>query len=167
MIRDRIIADAFDVDLAITDPGGGHADLTGPAARRASTTPWLIVGRFEPRGELDYATLGHGLEAVANDLIIEATIHPQRLSQIRVEFHDPNDRRHEGDTVLSKIGPWEFVVSDLVGELVGASWEAPSDDSLAARYDATIVPRFYIFFSGELVKNRTQIPWMRVPVKKR
>lgn len=167
MIRDRIREDGFPVDLSITDIGGGHADLLGPAASRARQTPWIIVGRFDPRQELDYQTLARGLEAVAQDLIIEASVHPQRLSQIRVVFHDPNDRRRESDTVLSKIGPWEFVVSDLVGELVGASIESPSEDSLAARYAQTNVPMFYVFFSTEIVKHKTSVPWMSVALKRR
>jgi len=166
MIRDRLAEDAFAVDLDITEIGGGHADLTGAEATRARETPWIIVGRYTPRHELDYATLAHGLEAVADDLLIEAAIHPQRLSQIRVEFHDPNDRRREGDTVLSKIGPWLFVLGDLVGELVGASWESPSEDSLAARYDETTVPRFYIFFSTTVMHLKSKQPWAAVRIQR-
>jgi len=167
MIRDRIVADAFDVDLSITEAGGGHADLTGAKAAQERRTPWLIVGRFDPRQELDYATLAHGLYAVKNDLLIEAAVHPQRLSQIRVVFHDPNSKRGESDSVLSKIGPWEFVISDLVGELVGESWESPTEDSLAARYDQTTVPMFYVFFAAEIVKAKVTIPWMAPPPKKK
>jgi hypothetical protein len=159
MIAERISEDAFSVNMTLTEAGGGHADLTGSAAQTERRTVWLSVGRYEPREDVDYATLAHGLSAVADDLFVEAAIHPQRLSQIRVEFHDPNDKRGAGDTVLSKIGPWEFVISDLVGELVGASWETPTEGSLAYRYDQTTVPRFYIFFSEQIVKPKMAGPW--------
>ncbi len=165
MIRERIAEDAFDVELDLTEAGGGHADLTGRAATTERRAIWLSVGRYTPREEIDYATLAHGLSAVANDLLIEAAIHPQRLSQIRVEFHDPESKRSEGDSVLSKIGPWEFVISDLLGELVGASYESPTEGSLAYRYDQTIAPRFYIFFSEQLVKPKMSGPWNAVPRK--
>lgn len=157
MIRDRL-ADVFPLTLTITELGGGHATLEGRDAARHREARWQIVGRYDPKNELDYQTLGAGLLHVADDLFIEASVHPQRLSQLRVEFHDPDDTRREGDTVLSKIGPWEFVLSDLAFELVGARAESPSEDSLAARYQNTIVPRFYIFFSSELLATRT-IKW--------
>lgn len=166
MIRDRIHEDAFSVDLTITELGGGHATLEGEDAKQARATPWMIVGRFDPRTDLDYADLAHGLKIVADDLIIEAAVHPQRLSQIRVEFHDPNDIRREGDTVLSKIGPWGFVLSDLVYELVGASYEDPAEGSLAARYAQTVVPRFYVFFSSQILDHKSVSPWT-VPIKTR
>jgi hypothetical protein len=166
MIRDRIHRDAFSVDLAITELGGGHATLEGSEAEQARRTPWMIVGRFDPRQTLSYEMLAHGLQVVADDLFIEAAVHPQRLSQIRVEFHDPDDIRREGDTVLSKIGPWEFVVSDLIFELVGASYEDPTEGSLASRYARTVVPRFYVFFSSEVLTHKSVTPWT-VQVKPR
>lgn len=166
MIRERIHNDAFGVTLTITELGGGHATLEGAAAQKARETPWMIVGRFDPHVDLDYSMLAHGLQVVADDLLIEAAVHPQRLSQARVEFHDPNDKRREGDTVLSKIGPWEFILTDLAYELVGASWEDPADGSLAARYAQTLVPKFYIFFSREIIRHKSVGPWT-VPIQKR
>lgn len=165
MIRHRI-ADVFETSLEITEVGGGHADLEGGDATLARETPWMIVGRFDPLEEIGYQMLGAGLKAVERDLLIEAAIHPQRLSQIRVEFDDPNSKRSEDLKVLSKIGPWEFVISDLVGELVGADPEAPTVASLAERYDETLVPRFYIFFAPTIIKHRPAAPWMTVPVRK-
>lgn len=158
----------FAVSLSITNLGGGHATLENEADRRwHHRTPWMVVGRFDPHDELDYATLAHGLLHVADDIVLEAAIHPQRMSQIRVEFHDLNDVRREGDTVLTKIGPWEYVTSDLAGELVGASWQEPTEGSLAARYDSTTVPRFYIFFANEVIRHKPAAPWMKVATHKK
>jgi hypothetical protein len=167
MIAERISEDGFAVELDLTEAGGGHADLEGASAHTERRAVWLSVGRYTPREEIDYATLAQGLSAVANDLLIEAAVNPQRLSQIRVEFHDPTDKRGAGDSVLSKIGPWEFCISDLVGELVGASYESPTEGSLAYRYDQTVVPRFYIFFSEQLVKPKMSVPWATQPAKKK
>lgn len=160
MIRDRITSDAFGVDMEITELGGGHATLEGDDARKAQSSPWMIVGRYTPRRTLTYAMLAHGLQVAADDILIEASVHPQRLSQARVEFHDPNDIRREGDTVLSKIGPWEFILTDLVYELVGASYEDPAEGSLASRYAQTVVPRFYLFFSPQVISHKSVTPWV-------
>jgi hypothetical protein len=161
-IRDRITEDAFAVELETTEPGGGSADLEhnegARAAQLADDTKWLVVGRFDPAVEISYEDLARGIQAVANDVILETRINSQRLAQIRVVFHDPKSGRQESDSVVSKIGAWEYILSDLVGELVGSNLEHPDDDSLAARYDETIVPKFYIFFSTEILAYKTAFP---------
>lgn len=169
------MAEVFENELIVTEPGGGVADLTGEAAELEDRTSWLIVGRFDPAGPISYAELAMGFQLVADDLILETRINGQRLSQIRVVFHDPNETRHEGDSVISKIGAWEYVTSDLVGELVGSNLENPDEGSLAARYKETNVSSFYIFFSSEITAPRnvfsgragtTTIPWGSKATKK-
>lgn len=157
-IRGRI-AELFSVSLDITEAGGGHAELEGAPAQLAAQTPWLIVGRFDPQDEIDYQTLATALQMLADDLPLEVAIGGQRLSQIRIVFHDPKSKRGEGDSVVSRIGAWEFILGDLIGELVGSDIEDPDEDSLAGRYDETSVPHFYVFFSSTITKYRTVGPW--------
>jgi hypothetical protein len=159
MIRERI-ADVFNTALSITIPMGGPAreedkERQAEAGAGAGNTPWMIVGRFDPTEEINYQILAMGLMAVANDLIIEAAINPQRLSQIRIVFADPTGARGEGDDVLSHIGAWEFVLGDAIGDLVGSNIESPDEGSLAARYKETTVTTFYVFFSSEIVRHVT------------
>ncbi len=155
----------------MTEPGGGHADHDGPTmtpgrprpprskeAKQAARTPWLIVGRFDPQEVIGYATLAQGLVVVYNDLLLEASINPQRLSQIRVVFHDVKSGRAEGDSVISKIGAWEFILSDLIHELIGSDPDAPDEESLAFRYKETAVPSFYIFFSNQTTSYKDVSP---------
>lgn len=159
-IRARV-AHVFACSLDITEAGGGHAELEGKDAQLASGTPWLVVGRFDPQEAIDYQTLAHALREVADDVLLEAQIHPQRLSQIRVVFSDPDAKRGEGDSVVSKIGAWEFILGDLIGELVGSDMESPDEDSLAGRYDETTVPQFYIFFSSTVTRYVSAAPWAK------
>jgi hypothetical protein len=155
------IAHVFLCSLDITEAGGGAAELEGKDAQIASRTPWLVVGRFDPQEDIDYQTLAQALRVVADDVLLEAQIHPQRLSQIRVVFHDPRSNRDEGDSVVSKIGAWEFILGDLIGELVGGSLESPDESSLAGRYDETTVPQFYIFFSTTVTRYVSAAPWAK------
>jgi len=131
-------------------------DLTHPEA--GARTLWLVVGRYDLLDPVGYVDLARALERVRDDLGLEAAIHPQRLSQIRVVYRDPRGRRGEGDSIVSKIGAWEFIVSDLVFELVGMG---PNDrDALAVRYAETHVPTFYVYFSPDLVRHSD--PWHRM-----
>lgn len=111
--------------------------------------PWLVVGRFDfVRGELHYAGLFQILSAWRDDLILEARIHPQRLSQIRIIYSDPASKRGEGDSIVSSIGAWEIVISELAHET------DPSDeDSLSSRYKHTVVRSLYVYFSGRLASE--------------
>lgn len=111
--------------------------------------PWLVVGRFEVvRSDLGYAALHAVFASWRDNLILEARIHPQRLSQIRIVFHDPHAKRKEGDSIVSTSGAWEAVISEQAHEL------DPSDeDSLASRYADTTVPLFYVYFSGQLASE--------------
>ncbi len=110
--------------------------------------PWLVVGRYEPQEPIGYADLAQVLGTMESDLVLEALIHPQRLSQIRVVYADPNAIRGEGDSIVSKIGAWEFIVGELAREIGGISDD--DEQALARRYQATKIPMFYIYFSTEI-----------------
>lgn len=107
--------------------------------------PWLVVGRFDCVEPPTYAELDEVFASWRDDVLLEARIHPQRLSQIRIVYTDPKAKRGEGDSIVSHTGPWEAVISEITFEL------DPSDeDSLANRYEHTTVPHFYVYFSGRL-----------------
>lgn len=177
-------ATVFSVALTVTHAGGGVADGAHVAAMPADVAyapsdndQWMAVGRFDPDDGIGYAELAHGLTLVERDDFLSADINPNRLSQIRIIFNDPNERRHEADSVLSTIGPWDYVISDQIRELVGASWESPGEDSLAARYENTRIEKFYVFFGHEVITpndplkdmkmNRSAvIPWGSAASKK-
>jgi hypothetical protein len=143
-IRDDL-ASITPTSLEITEPEVG------------AKTPWMIVGRFDFHELIDYATLADALDVVANDVLLEAKVHPQRLSQIRVVYNDPKSKRGEGDSIVSKIGAWEFIIGDLIGEIAGGG---PEDEgSLAVRYAETKIPTIYIYFSSEITSHRTVAPW--------
>lgn len=110
--------------------------------------PWLVVGRFDLVEAIGYAELDEVFRYWESDLLLEARIHPQRLSQIRIVYSDPNAKRGESDSIVAHTGPWESVISETAAEL------DPSDeDSLAARYENTTVPHFYVYFSGQLASE--------------
>lgn len=108
--------------------------------------PWAVVGRFAlRRSDLGYQALHAVFSAWRDDLLLEARIHPQRLSQIRIVYSDPSSKRGDGDSIVSTTGPWEAVVSEQAHEV------DPSDeDSLATRYKDTVVPHFYVYLSSQL-----------------
>jgi hypothetical protein len=112
---------------------------------------WLVVGRFDCVGEPTYAELDAVFQSWRDDLLLEAQIHPQRLSQIRIVYEDPNSKRGESSSVVSHMGPWEAVISEISFEL-----DPEEEDSLANRYDQTTVPAFYVYFSGYLA-HETEI----------
>jgi hypothetical protein len=110
--------------------------------------PWLVVGRFDPLEDVGYGEIDEVFRTWETDLLLEARIHPQRLSQIRIIYSDPNAKRGEGDSIVSHTGAWESVISEIAAEL------DPSDeDSLASRYENTTVPNFYVYFSGQLASE--------------
>lgn len=151
-IRNKI-AEYFAVSLEITE------------AEPGATTPWLLVGRFDVQeGGVGYQQIAEAFEGVANDVILEAMIHPQRLSQIRIIYSDPDAKRGESDSIVSKIGSWEFVLGDLIGELVGSG--ADDEDALAVRYAATRVGTFYVYFSSEILGYVTAAPWAKTQTVK-
>ncbi len=115
----------------------------------------MIVGRFDPGERVSYQSLAMALSIVEGDVLIEASVNPQRLSQLRIIFEDPKSTRGEGHDVLSHIGAWMFVLGDAIGDLVGADAEDPTEGSLAARYSETTVTAFYIFFSRNLMRHHT------------
>jgi hypothetical protein len=136
-------------------------DLTSPEA--GARTPWIVVGRYEPQAAIGYRELATALADVASDLGLETDINPQRLSQIRIVYSDPRARRGEGDSIVSKIGAWEYIIADLVAEIVGSG---PDDeDSLAVRYQETSVPKFYVYFSSTIVNYVTASAWQRVGMR--
>lgn len=159
-IRNRI-ASLFPCSLRLADPVTGEAptppeeeagdlEVHANAERQRENirTPWLIVGRFDPVVPISYDDLGDAFYLVERDLIIEATINPARLSQIRIVYSDPRSRRGEGDSIVSQMGAWEYVISTIRQDLIGA---VPDDeDALARRYSETKVSTFYIYFSDQL-----------------
>jgi hypothetical protein len=144
----NICAGVFPCSLDIT-----HAEA-------GATTPWLVVGRFDAGEPIGYVELAEALSLVRDDLVLETTIDPRRLSQIRVVYRDPQGQQYEGDSIVSKTGAWEFIVSDLVGELIGSGTD--DEDALAVRYAETAVPTFYVYFSAALVDYATASAWQRV-----
>lgn len=153
----NIVAGVFPCSMEITDPEAG------------ARTPWLVVGRYDARGPMGYTDLARALTLVRDDgldgddpfsIPLEMQIGRQRLSQIRVVYKDPRAMRGEGDSIVSKIGAWEFVISDLVAELVGTG--AEDEDALAVRYAETVVPTFYVYFSSETVSYKSSQAWQRV-----
>lgn len=149
--------EVFECDLETTFPGGGVGAASDVEIHEQSKrTPWLVVGKYTPEEPIGYGQLAEAFMRVMDDLLLEADLGPQRFTQIRVLFHDPKAKFGEGDAVISKVGAWEFVWSDLVGELVGSGdADSPDEDSLAARYQQTSVPIFYVFLSESEIRYRT------------
>lgn len=161
-IRD-IIAGILPCSLDAT-----HAVVASPAIegedhpdrqRRNMRTPWLVVGRYDPQGSgVGYSALAHALSVVGGDLFLEEAVGAQRLSQIRIVYVDPNTRRGEGDSIVSRIGAWQFVCHDIVYELVGGG--TADEESLAVRYKETRIPHFYVYFSANIVDDPSNV-WQR------
>ena len=128
-------------------------DIVEPEAASRGVAVWAIVGRFEFLDECDYETLAEILNLWANDLPLEVAINPQRMSQIRIVFEDPHAKRGEGDSIVSQMGAWQFVVADLIGEIVGGGDD--DEDALATRYADTKIPRIYVYFSEEILNYST------------
>ena len=103
---------------------------------RARCGCWWAASHRRTRS--DTSKPARALQIVRDDVELEKAIDPQRLSQIRVVYRDPRGvaaRR----LIVSKIGAWEFIVSDLVFELVGMG---PNDgDALAVRYAENLTSR--------------------------
>lgn len=162
-IRDVIAGGGFPCSLDATHAVASGAGLEGEdlpdRQRRNMRTPWLVVGRYEPRTPIGYRELADALSLVSVDLFLEEAIGPQRLSQIRIVYVDPNTRRGEGDSIVSKIGAWGFVVSDVVFELVGGG--GADEDALAVRYKETHVPHFYVYFSEQSIQIDQNSAWQR------
>lgn len=109
---------------------------------------WQVVARFDLGAPVSYAQLAEIFALWQDDLFLEASIGPSRLSQIRCWFNDPKSKRGEGDSVISwGPAPWLAMVGDALGELVGSGSDE-SGDSLAVRYEATNVSFFYVYFSA-------------------
>jgi hypothetical protein len=152
-LRD-LAATVVETSLDVTDT---ERDLVA-RERGRGRAPWLAVGRFEFLDEgMSYERLGEVLEAWSSDLVLEAAIHPDRMSQIRIIYEDPNERRGDGDDFISQIGAWPFVLSDILREVVGTGGisEDADVDALANRYANSIIPRCYVYFSSELVHHKS------------
>ncbi len=147
----NVVASVFRCSLDVTEAVSSSKedeedDDPGAVRQRENMrTPWLVVGRFDPQEPIGYVELAHALHLVQRDLTLEAAINPQRLSQIRIVYADPDSRRGEGDSVVSKIGAWEFILSDVVTEIAGSGTE--DAEALAVRYQETRIPKFYLYFS--------------------
>jgi len=137
-------------------PEGGTG---GAGGGDAGASPWLVIGRFDFHEAIGYRTLGEIFESIAEDYLLEAKIHPERLSQIRIIFNDPNAKRGEGDSIVSKIAGWQFALGDLIGEILGGG---PEDEgALAVRYDETGIETFYVYFSQTITAYANAGPWSR------
>lgn len=119
-------------------------------------TIWMSCGRFDLLEPVDYATLGAIFQSISDDYLLEARIHPDRLSQIRIIYSDPDSKRGEGDSIVSKIAGWSFALGDIIGEILGGG--SSDEGSLAVRYDKTAIGTFYVFFSAEITKYTTVFP---------
>lgn len=157
----NLVAGVFRCSLSTTEAGrsdrGDEGDPLADRQRENLRAIWLVVGKFVPQESIGYADLANAFGLVESDLVLEALIHPQRLSQIRVVYADPNAVRGEGDSIVSKIGAWEYIVSELVREMGGISGD--DEESLAVRYQATRIPAFYIYFSAQVVPMRDAWTW--------
>jgi hypothetical protein len=162
-IRNRI-SSVFPCTLQLADPVTGDAPappeeegmegmdeevaMLAERQRENVRTPWLIVGRFDAMVPIGYEDLGEAFLRVEHDLVIEAEIGGARLSQIRIVYSDPRSRRGEGDSIVSEMGAWEYVISAIRQDLIGV---VPDDaEALSHRYEETKVPTFYIYFSDEI-----------------
>lgn len=127
-------------------------------AEVGARAPWLVVGKLTFVDQISYAELGAVLGRWESDVILEASIHPQRVSQIRVMYDDPNDKRGTGSSTLVKLGAWAFVVSELRFELIGSAEGNALDideDALSTRYKDTTTQTMYVYFSSEIVAWRS------------
>jgi hypothetical protein len=152
----NIAAGVFRCSLSTTEAvesdAGDEGRELSDRQRENMRTPWLAIGRYDPQEPIGYLDLAHALDRVRSDLGLEAAIHPQRLSQIRVVYADPDAVRGEGDSIVSKIGAWEFIVAELVREIGGVGDD--DEESLALRYQATKIPAFYVYFSAQIGQTR-------------
>ncbi len=130
-------------------------------AEPGAKTPWLVVGRFDLIDAVSYSELGEIFQLWADDLALEVMIHPERLSQIRIVYTDPNDPRGSSDSIVSSIGAWQYVVADLVGDLIGVGED--DEDSLAVRYANTKIGTFFVYFAPDLVTYNVVGPWASRP----
>lgn len=131
----------------------------------ASTGAWLVCGRFDLLEPIGYADMGEILERLLADDILAARINPARLSQIRIIYNDPNARRGESDSIVSKIAGWEFALGDLIGEILGGGTD--NADALAVRYEHTQIETYYAYFAPTVIEYRTVWPGattMTVPI---
>jgi hypothetical protein len=120
---------------------------------------WIRVGRFDFFEGQDYETMGAVLEHLSNDIELEAMIHPMRLSQIRIGYHDPNARHRESDGTISSIGPWSFILGELTGEIAGGG--AEDENALAVRYDQSVISEWWVYFSSDIRNYQTVVPGQR------
>lgn len=130
----------FPVSLELTQPEAG------------ARTPWLLVGKLTFDQAISYAELGRVVQAWEQDYALTATIGPQRLAQIRIVYNDPRDVRGSADAIVSKIGALEYILSDLLNELIGFAPDDP--DALAVRYEQTAIQVLYIYFASEMIEYK-------------
>ena len=107
-----------------------------------------LSAKARARGMTIEGLIGEMLERIAADDILSARIDPTRVSQIRIIFLDPDARPGKGGgSFVSAIGAWDFIVGDLIGEILGGGDD--DDLSLAARYEQTKIPSMYVYFSSD------------------
>jgi hypothetical protein len=122
--------------------------LEATTAEVGSIREWMAVGRFDFLDQISYLDIGEMLERIAADDFLSARIDPTRVSQIRIIFLDPDARPGKGGgSYVSAIGAWDFIVGDLIGEILGGG--EGDELSLAARYDQSKIPSMYVYFSTD------------------
>lgn len=134
-----------------------HMQDTSPVAVRLHVEPsppgrqlWLLVGEFTPTDPSSYADVHEIFRTWEDDLVLDATIDPQRLSMIKVGYQ-PVRGKKEWFTVADA-GEWNQTISrarmavdiDLV-------------DSLANKYTDTIVEDIHVYLSqGFAIGNKVE-----------
>lgn len=147
-IDERILL--LDILESMTPPGFSMTATEPETASDTLRSPWTVVGRFDPLPQIGYADLHAVFQAWRDDLILEAKIHPQRISQIRIAYRGEDG---SGDSAVSHVGPWELAVSEMAGEL-----NPRNPESLSARYKNTVVLWFYVYFSNDVIKTSSWFP---------
>jgi hypothetical protein len=157
--------------------GGLDHELGAPPEGMGST-PWLVVGDFFPPDPYDapltYDVLFEILERWEQDLILEATIRPDRLAWIRWEYNPAEIEEDTGNLIpLAKnksddwgyapgaIGEWNRVISEARASC-DSSIETPDHPSLATRYGidgehVSVITRVQVFFSAHTISGRAVI----------
>lgn len=132
-------------------PEGFALTITEPeVAADTLRSPWTVVGKFDPLGNIGYAELHSVFLAWRDNLLLEGRIHPQRVSQIRISYRGEDG---SGDSAVSHVGPWELTVSEMAGEL-----NPRNPESLSARYKNTVVLWFYVYFSADIIRTSHWFP---------
>jgi hypothetical protein len=116
--------------------------------------PWLLLGAFKIEEPASWLDVGIGCQRWEQDLILEATIKPQRYSFLRFLYQIYDD---EGDPVgapegyaPTSSGAWESVISEAVGAIIGGDADDLLPETLAAQYPNTAILEIQVWFSASM-----------------